>query len=215
MLFDPLTYATFVAASAALILVPGPAQALVLANTLTGGRRAGALTAVGLNVGTLVHAAAAALGLSALLATSALAFAVVKYVGAAYLIYLGIQALRSRAQATTAAQPADKSAAAPAASKAPLAQAIVAGTLNPKVALFFLAFLPQFVDPARGSVVVQMLILGATMAVMDTLYELALVSVLYRMRERLVGNRRFMAWQSRISGVILIGLGLRLAAQER
>jgi threonine/homoserine/homoserine lactone efflux protein len=75
---DPLSYAAFVAASAALILVPGPAQALVLANTLTGGRRAGALTAVGLNIGTLMHAAAAALGLSALLATSALAFAVVK-----------------------------------------------------------------------------------------------------------------------------------------
>jgi threonine/homoserine/homoserine lactone efflux protein len=83
------------------------------------------------------------------------------------------------------------------------------------VALFFLAFLPQFVDPARGSVVLQMLILGATMAVMDTLYELALVSVLYRMRERLARNQRFMAWQSRISGVILIALGLRLAAQQR
>ena len=211
MLFDPLTYATFVAASAALILVPGPAQALVLANTLTGGRRAGALTAVGLNVGTLVHAAAAALGLSALLATSVLAFAVVKYVGAAYLIYLGIQALRSR----SGKEPSTAKAASSPASKAPLTQAILAGTLNPKVALFFLAFLPQFVDPARGPVVVQMLVLGATMAVMDTLYELALVAVLHRMRYRLVGNRRFMAWQSRISGVILIGLGLRLAAQQR
>lgn len=211
MLFDPLTYATFVAASAALILVPGPAQALVLANTLTGGRRAGALTAVGLNVGTLAHAAAAALGLSALLATSALAFAVVKYVGAAYLIYLGIQALRSR----SGKEPSTAKAASSPASKAPLTQAILAGTLNPKVALFFLAFLPQFVDPARGPVVVQMLVLGATMAVMDTLYELALVAVLHRMRDRLAGNQRFMAWQSRMSGVILIGLGLRLAAQQR
>ena len=209
MLFDPLTYATFVAASAALILVPGPAQALVLANTLTGGRRAGALTAVGLNVGTLIHAAAAALGLSALLATSALAFALVKYIGAAYLIYLGVQALRAKTGDQQVA-----AASAPA-SKAPLTQAILAGTLNPKVALFFLAFLPQFVDPARGPVVAQMLVLGTTMAVMDTLYELALVSVLHRMRGRLVGNRRFMAWQSRISGVILIGLGLRLAAQQR
>lgn len=215
MLIDPLSYATFVAASAALILVPGPAQALVLANTLTGGRRSGALTAVGLNVGTLIHAAAAALGLSALLATSALAFALVKYAGAAYLIYLGIQALRAKAGPQPQPQPQSATTATPTSNKAPLTQAILAGTLNPKVALFFLAFLPQFVDPARGSVVVQMLILGATMAVMDTLYELALVSVLYRMRDRLVGNQRFMAWQSRISGVILIGLGLRLAAQER
>lgn len=185
--------------------MPGPAQALVLANTLTGGRRAGALTAVGLNIGTLMHAAAAALGLSALLATSALAFAVVKYVGAAYLIYLGIQALRTRAGHGSAA-----TFLSPRATKAPLTQAILAGTLNPKVAL-----LPQFVDPARGSVVLQMLILGVTMAVMDTLYELALVSVLYRMRDRLVRNQRFMAWQSCISGVILIALGLRLAAQQR
>lgn len=165
---------------------------------------------MGLNIGTLMHAAAAALGLSALLATSALAFAVVKYVGAAYLIYLGIQALRTRAGHGSAA-----TFPSPRATKAPLMQAILAGTLNPKVALFFLAFLPQFVDPARGSVVLQMLILGATMAVMDTLYELALVSVLYRMRDRLVRNQRFRAWQSRISGVILIALGLRLAAQQR
>jgi threonine/homoserine/homoserine lactone efflux protein len=130
--------------------------------------------------------------------------------GAAYLIYLGIQALRTRAGHGSAA-----TFSSPRATKAPLTQAILAGTLNPKVALFFLAFLPQFVDPARGSVVLQMLILGATMAVMDTLYELALVSVLYRMRERLARNQRFMAWQSRISGVILIALGLRLAAQQR
>lgn len=81
------------------------------------------------------------------------------------------------------------------------------------MALFFLAFLPQFVDPARDPVVVQMLVRGTTTAAMDTLYELALVSRLYRMRDRLVGNARFMAWQSRISDVILVGLGLRLEAQ--
>src|SRR5512139_3215729 len=91
------SYLTFLLASLLLILVPGPSQALVLARTLSGGKRAGALTAVGLNVGTLFHAAAAAFGLSAVLATSAVAFSVVKFVGAAYLVYLGIQALRTPA----------------------------------------------------------------------------------------------------------------------
>jgi threonine/homoserine/homoserine lactone efflux protein len=208
LMIDPISYATFVAASVALILVPGPAQALALSNTLTGGRGAGALTAIGLNIGTLLHAVAAAFGLSALLATSALAFSVVKYIGAAYLIYLGILALRSKAQQShTAGTPHSK--------QSPLTQAILVGTLNPKVALFFLAFLPQFVDPNRGSVVGQFILLGATMAVLDALYELALVYIFFRMRDRLLGNSRFAAWQSKVSGVILIGLGLRLAVQER
>lgn len=207
-MIDLVSYATFVAASAALILVPGPAQALVLANTLVGGRSAGALTAIGLNIGTLFHAMAAALGLSALLASSALVFSVVKYIGAAYLVYLGIQALRSKPQPTPVAGTAHLS-------PSPLTQAMLAGILNPKVALFFLAFLPQFVDPSLGSVMGQFLLLGATMAVMDTLYELALVAMLYRMRKRLLSNNRFLAWQSKVSGAILITLGLRLATQER
>lgn len=207
-MIDLMSYLTFVAASLALILVPGPAQALVLANTLTGGRSSGARTAIGLNIGTMFHAAAAAFGLSTLLATSALAFSVVKYLGAVYLLYLGIQALRSKTHTPNSVQ-------TPYSSQSPLTKAILAGTLNPKVALFFLAFLPQFVDPARGSVVAQFLILGATMALLDTLYELALVCLLYRVRDRLLGNNRFVAWQARVSGVILIALGLRLAAQER
>lgn len=207
-MIDLVSYATFIAACTALILVPGPAQALVLANTLVGGRSAGALTAIGLNIGTLFHAMAAALGLSAMLASSALAFAVVKYIGAAYLVYLGIQALRAKPQPSPAAGTAHLS-------PSPLTQAMLSGILNPKVALFFLAFLPQFVDPGRGSVMSQFLLLGATMAVLDTLYELALVATFLRMRKRLLSNSRFLAWQSKLSGGILIALGLRLAIQER
>ncbi len=207
-MIDPISYATFVAASVALILVPGPAQALAMSNTLTGGWGAGALTAIGLNIGTLFHAVAAAFGLSALLATSALAFSVVKYIGAAYLIYLGVQALRSKAQQTLTAPTSHSK-------QSPLKQAILIGTLNPKVALFFLAFLPQFVDQNQGSVVGQIIFLGATMAVLDTLYELALVCIFFRMRDRILRNSRFAALQSKVSGVILIGLGLRLAGQER
>jgi threonine/homoserine/homoserine lactone efflux protein len=202
------TYATFVVASMALILVPGPAQALVLANTLAGGQSAGIRTAIGLNIGTLFHALAAALGLSTLLATSALAFSVVKYLGACYLLYLGIRALRSKVDLRSASH-------MPIATASPLTQSILAGTLNPKVALFFLAFLPQFVDPIRGQVVTQFLLLGATMALLDTVYEMVLVCLFYRVRDRLLANSRWMAWQSKVSGAILIALGLRLAVQER
>jgi len=208
-MFDLSSYLMFLAACTALILVPGPAQALVMARTIADGRRAGALTAVGLNIGTLFHTLAAALGLSAILATSALAFSVVKYIGAAYLIYLGIRALKS--------SPPVKETSAPneASTVSALGQAIATGILNPKVALFFLAFLPQFVDPARGHVLLQFLLLGASMAVLDTLYELVLVSVIYRARDHYLSNRTLAIWQTRLPGAVLVALGIRLAAQQR
>jgi len=208
-MIDGSSYLLFVLACVALILVPGPAQALVLAKTLSGGRKAGVLSAVGLNVGTLVHTLAAALGISAILTTSALAFSVVKYLGAAYLVWLGIRSLRSPAP------PATPEAPWPSGSASSLVQGVTAGVLNPKVALFFLAFLPQFVDPGRGHVLVQFLVLGATMAVLDTLYELALVCVFARLRGRYLADPRVSRWQSRVSGVVLVALGLRLASQGR
>lgn len=148
------------------------------------------------------------MGVSTLLASSALAFSIDKHLGVADLLLLGMQALRVKTDSPAAAT-------TPASSRSPLTQAIFAGSLNPKVALFILAFLPQFVDPARDSVVAQFLLLGATMAVLDTVEELALVAILYRMRDRILRNGRFVAWQSRVSGLILISLGLRLAVQER
>jgi threonine/homoserine/homoserine lactone efflux protein len=141
---DLSSYLLFLAASVAIILVPGPAQALVLASTLSGGRRAGALTAIGLNVGTLFHTGVAGLGLSAILATSAFVFSLVKYVGAAYLMYLGFRALRSKDPHPSGGAPPRHRGGST------LIRAVIAGILNPKVALFFLAFLPQFVDPSRG-----------------------------------------------------------------
>jgi len=205
---DFSTYVTFLLASILLILMPGPAQALVLARTLGSGKRSGVLTAVGLNVGTLFHAAAAALGLSALLASSALAFSLVKCAGAAYLLYLGIQALRARPQVLPTPRTSTSAGSS-------FGQAVATGVLNPKVALFFLAFLPQFVDPSRGSVLAQFMLLGASMAVLDTLYEVMLVLVAARLRERLLRNRRFVAWQNRVTGAVLLALGVRLAVQER
>ncbi len=208
-MIDFASYALFIAASTALILVPGPAQALVISRTVSGGVRVGMLTAVGLNIGTLFHACAAAFGLSAILATSAVAFALVKYAGAAYLLYLGIRALRS-ANAPVTVKPAGAASGGRV-----LREAIAVGVLNPKVAVFFLAFLPQFVDPARGNIVIQFLLLGFTMALLDTLYECALSWGTHRLRDTVFANPRYRAWQNRISGGVMIALGARLALQER
>jgi threonine/homoserine/homoserine lactone efflux protein len=203
------SYFVFLVASVSLILIPGPAQALVIATSLRRGPREGALTALGLNIGTLFHTMAAGLGLSAILASSALAFSIVKYVGAAYLLYVGIRALRSK--------PAQQEAQAGSVGtgRSALGQAVLAGVLNPKVALFFLAFLPQFVDPARGAVLLQFFILGVTIAALDTLYELMIVHLVCRMKGRFLRDPRLQSWRNRFSGIILILLGLRLAVQER
>lgn len=208
-MLDPAAYLLFLATSAALIVVPGPAQALVFASTVSGGRRAGVITAVGLNVGTLVHSAAAGLGLSAVLATSATAFSAVKYAGAAYLFYLGLRALRSGGRPVAAGGPSTASI------NSVLVQAVTTGILNPKVALFLLAFLPQFVDASRGPLLLQFLVLGASMAALDVLYEVVLVFLVAGARHRLVGNGRFQALQRRFSGGLLIALGVRLALQQR
>jgi len=151
---DGGTLGLFVLAALVLLITPGPAVLYIVARSLDQGRSAGLISALGVHVGTLVHVAAAAAGVSAALAASATAFAVVKYLGAAYLIYLGIRRVLDRAEPEAGAGPG----------RAPLArifgQGIVVNVLNPKTGLFFLAFLPQFVDPARGAVAGQVLVLG-------------------------------------------------------
>jgi len=206
-MFDSTTLITFLVASVAIIIAPGPAQALVLTRALGEGRAAGAMTAVGLNVGTLAHAFAAALGLSAILATSAVAFGVVKYAGAAYLVYLGIRALR--------AQDDEPERIRGVRAGAMFWRAVVTGALNPKVAAFFLAFLPQFVAPERGSAFWQLVILGSILAALDVIYELTLVWAAGALRGRVLRSRRFAQWRKRVTGAALIGLGARLALAQR
>jgi threonine/homoserine/homoserine lactone efflux protein len=211
-LFDASSLVAYAAASVVLVVAPGPGQALVLTRTLQGGARAGVATAAGLEIGTLIHTLCAALGLSAVLATSATAFAVLKYVGAAYLVWLGISALRGAGREPES----DGVLQAVAASRRRLVlHAAVTGTLNPKVALFFLAFLPQFVDPARGHVLVQFLVLGVGLATLGFVWDSTLAAAAGRARGRLLESRRFRAWRDRITGTVLIALGLRLAIAER
>ena len=160
----------FVLAALALLLVPGPAVLYIVTRSAAHGRRAGFASVLGIEAGSLVHAMAAALGLSALLLTSALAFQVVKYAGAVYLVYLGVRTLFSR----------DDEAGPMAPTQANLTQLFAKGflvnLLNPKTALFFYAFLPQFVDPSRGAVQGQIFMLGMMFVILatctDSLYAL-------------------------------------------
>jgi threonine/homoserine/homoserine lactone efflux protein len=154
-LIDTTTLGLFVAAAAILLMTPGPAVLYIVARSVEHGRAAGIVSALGIQVGTLFHVAAAAFGVSAILVSSALAFSVLKYVGAAYLIYLGVRTLaRKETEAAPDVPPRERSLLRI------FVQGVVVNVLNPKTALFFLAFLPQFVNPARGAVAAQVLLLG-------------------------------------------------------
>lgn len=199
----------FVTASLALILIPGPDMIYVITRGVSQGRPAGLVSAAGVCCGILVHTAFAAIGLSAILAQSALAFSVVKYLGAAYLIYLGVRAILDREGFVA---PGRAERARP---SVVFRQGVISNVLNPKVALFFLAFLPQFIDPAPGATGLQMLALGAAFTLM-TLVVLGLVALSsgalgewLRSRPSLTGALRW------LTGSVLIALGLRLVVPER
>jgi threonine/homoserine/homoserine lactone efflux protein len=197
----------FLTTAAILLAIPGPAVLYIVGRSVGQGRNAGLVSALGIGVGTLIHTAAAAVGLSALLVSSATAFSVVKYLGAAYLVYLGVQRLRSKESLAAASD-----TAAPRVTLARVfSQGIVVNVLNPKTALFFFAFLPQFIDPARGHVATQILSLGILFAAMgtasDCLWALFSGSVAGWLRN----NQRWMRNERYVSGGILISLGLATA----
>lgn len=202
---------SFILVVLVLFLIPGPAVLLTISQTAQGGRKAGIITGVGIAVGDLIHTVAAVLGLSAILMTSALAFEVVKYLGATYLIFLGIKALfeKSKRQEKHAVKKSN-----PATS---FRQALFIELLNPKTALFFLAFLPQFVDNGGTPVVYQLLILGLTFVLMSILYTSALAFLTSSLGSRFFSNKngRLARWQGKIVGSIYIALGLQLVLQNQ
>ena len=203
------TLGVFALAALALIVVPGPAVLYIVAQSIDGGRVAGLVSALGVALGGLVHVAAAAIGLSALLVSSATAFTVVKLAGAAYLIGLGLHTLLRRHEPPDAAVPRERRL------RRIFSQGVVVNVLNPKTALFFLAFLPQFVDPERGSVALQLLVLGLVFVVLavcsDSLWALGAGTA----SERLRVSRRFLALQRYVSGSVFVGLGALTAAARR
>ena len=199
----------FVVSGLLLNMTPGVDTLYIVGRATTQGRRAGAVAALGIGAGCIVHTLAAALGLSALLATSATAFMVVKWIGAAYLVYLGVTLLRSR--------PLDRAAVAPA--RASLArvfgQGFLTNVLNPKVALFFLAFLPQFIDADAPHKALAFVLLGVIFNANGTLWNLLVAWSASGLGRQLAKGGRAATWLNRILGGLFVGLGVRLALAER
>jgi threonine/homoserine/homoserine lactone efflux protein len=202
---DSTSVALFCLAALALLAIPGPAVLYVVVQSAEQGRRVGLASVAGIHLGTVVHVAAAAAGLSALIVTSAVAFSTVKYAGAAYLIYLGVRKLFERA-------PPDEHEPARDSLRRAFARGAVVNVLNPKTALFFLAFLPQFIDTDRGGVWSQALVLGVVFMVLglmsDSLYALAAGTVGGLLRRK----RRALRYGS---GIVFIGLGTAAALTKR
>ncbi len=199
--------ALFLSAAAILALTPGPGILYVLGRTLHGGRREGILSALGTLVGGSVHVLAAALGLSVILMTSATAFQLVRFAGASYLIYLGVSMIRDRRAKVSTQIEADRS-------QRNFMQGIITEVLNPKTALFFLSFIPQFVVPAKGHITLQFLILGAISVGLNTVVDLMVVGLAASIARRLAGNPKLIERQRTASGVGMIALGVYVAASE-
>jgi threonine/homoserine/homoserine lactone efflux protein len=205
MMPEPSTLAVFVLAAVALLITPGPAVLYIVARSVEQGRWAGLVSALGVHVGTLVHVAAAALGLSALLVSSALAFDIVKYLGALYLVYLGVRRL------LTSEASAASSAAAPKTLRRLFAQGIVINILNPKTALFFLAFLPQFADPSRGQLGLQVLCLGMIFVALGVVSDGLYAVLAGTAGDWLKRGGRFLRVERYVTGGVFVGLGLTAA----
>ena len=202
---DAATFLLFAAASLAFLAIPGPSVFYIVTRSLAQGRRAGFTSMLGVQAGGLVHVVAAALGVSALLASSATAFTIVKYAGAAYLVALGLRKLLWPVEEAD-----EEQAGGPASGSRLFWQGAVVNILNPKTALFFLAFLPQFVDPS-APVAPQMLVLGTLLVglgvVSDGTYALVAAGAGRRLRETAAARRRL----DRLSGGVFVGLGLAAA----
>ena len=206
-MIDPTRFLLFLTAAILLAIAPGPGMIYVLARTLAGGRREGLLSSLGTFFGGMVHVFAAAAGISIILAKSALAFAAVKYLGAAYLCLLGLRMiLDSRRN--------EEISLAPARAKNPFWQGVMTEVLNPKTALFFLSFIPQFVNHANGHVFAQFVVLGTISVSLNTTADIVVTLLAGPLGQRIRESARFRRRQRTATGAIMIGLGTYLALGE-
>lgn len=208
-MIDPARFVLFVGVSWALILAPGPDMLYVITRGVTQGRQAGMLSAVGVICGILVHTTAAAFGLTLIFQTSAIAFLIIKYIGAMYLIYLGIKSWRDNSAFHL--QPSFTSASF----RKIFWQGVLSNVLNPKIAIFFLAFLPQFVEKGSSQVTLQMIFLGLTFACFGLCFLLVVGYSSGTIGSWLTRQPHYAQFLQRLAGGILIGLGVRLALTER
>ena len=196
---EPSTLTLFALSALALVAVPGPNLIYIVTRSVDQGRGAGVASALGVETATLVHIAAAAAGLSAALASSAAAFTVVKYAGAAYLVFLALRAFRARGDERQAGR-------APAAGRRVFAEGFVVNLLNPKVALFFLAFLPQFVDPSAGAAWTQVIVLGGLLAAIGLSVDLTYALAAGSLGGVIRGNAAVARWRGRAAGGVYLAL---------
>lgn len=208
-MFDPSQLLIYIGVVALLFIVPGPAVILTLARSISGGAQAGVATGAGIAMGDMLHTLAAVIGLSAILMTSSLAYEIVRYLGAGYLIYLGLVAFFERAGNL------DVPDMPPISANKAFRQAIIIEILNPKTALFFLAFLPQFTDPSRGALWMQLLVLGVIFVTMSFAFTSLLAVCAAGVSKWIGRNSSIGRWQGKAIGSIYVALGLQLALQER
>ncbi len=199
-------FGLFVVAGILLNLTPGPDTVYILGRSIAQGRAAGIASALGISAGSIFHTTAAALGLSAILASSALAFGAIKLLGGAYLILLGIKMILNHERELSLPSNFRRRTKAEA-----FRQGVLTNVLNPKVGLFFLAFLPQFIDPASGMKVLAFLLLGFTFVTTGTIWCLIIACFASAFSERLRTNETIGLWLSRAAGALFVFLGLRLA----
>jgi threonine/homoserine/homoserine lactone efflux protein len=211
-MFDLPRLAIFVSAAFLLAIAPGPGMLYVLARALAGGRREGFLSALGTFVGGMVHVFAAAAGVSIILAKSALAFATVKYLGAAYLCFLGIRMILDARKDQAIELSAVKHELRR--ERSPFGQGVLTEALNPKTALFFLSFIPQFVNRTSGHVFLQFILLGTFSVALNTSADLVVTLLAGPFGERIRKSVRFRRRQRTLTGAIMIGLGSYLALGE-
>ncbi len=208
-MFDPSQLAIFMAATLALNLTPGPDMLYTATRSLGQGKQAGVASALGIGAGTIVHIVAATLGLSAVLSYSAVTFMAIKYLGAAYLIYLGIKTFRNKEQLHLGKSDSRES------TRRIFWQGVVTNILNPKVALFFLSFLPQFVNPERGSVGLQLATLGIMFDISGVTVLLVVAFAVGHASSWLENRPTFWKVQKWFTGSVFIALGARLALADR
>lgn len=195
-------------ASVALLVIPGPAVIYVLNRSVADGRNAALAGVAGLEIGNFMHVIAATLGLSAIIAASATAFTTIKWAGAAYLVYVGVRTV------LVAPKPPDAKSASATARKS-FTQGIVVNTLNPKVALFFLSYLPQFIDPDRGSPALQSFVLGTLFVILGSMTDATYALTASALRDRLLSGRALPFVQRYVAGSVFVALGVVASTARR
>ncbi|SMD38106.1 resistance to homoserine/threonine (RhtB) family protein [Reichenbachiella faecimaris] len=210
-MFGIINFETFLIAGILLILTPGTDTMYILGRSISQGKKAGLMSALGISTGVLVHCLFATLGLSIILAKSALAFEVVKYLGATYLIFLGIKSIVAKPQDSFELDHPSNNKSL----KKIYMSGVLTNVLNPKVALFFLAFIPQFVDPGYSQSALTFSLLGFTFLIMGTVWCLLLAFFASILSGRMRANYKFKTWLDRVTGMMFIGLGIKLAMAKK